>query len=79
MGRKTKRSSGHRLELIEDIHIARKRENRARSLSKAMSEYLISAQQRQMDNLKRKSVKLSFDTYQEMSTYFNLLMEEDYE
>lgn len=76
MGRKTKRSSGHRLELIEDIHIVRKKENRARALAKAMSEYLISEQQRQMDNLKRKSVKLSFDTYQEMSTYFNLLMEE---
>ena len=76
--RKQRKSSGYRLQLIEDIHITRKKENRARTLSKAMSEYFISEQQRQMDNLKRKGLKLSFDTYQEMSTYFNLVIEEYY-
>ena len=65
-----------RLQLIEDVHINLKRENRKRSLAKAMSEYLISPQERQMQNLRRKAVKNTFDTYQEMSTYFNLLLEE---
>ena len=72
MGRK----SEHRKKLIEDVHIQLKRENRKRALSKAMSEYLISKQERQINNLKRKSLKFSFDTYQEMSTFFNLYLEE---
>ena len=67
---------GHRAELIEYIHIKLKKENRARSINKAQSEMLISQQERQMNNLKRKAKKDHFDTYQEMSTHFNLLLPE---
>lgn len=69
------RKSTHRQELIETVHILRKRENRRRQLSKAMSEYLISKEERQMATLRRKGEKLSFDTYQELSTFFNLFYE----
>lgn len=61
--------------LIEDVHIKLKKENRARSINKAQSEMLISKQERQMQTLKRSTEKKTFDTYQEMSTYFNTLEE----
>lgn len=55
--------------LIEDVHIKLKKENRARAINKAQSELLISEQEREMKTLVRKSKKMTFDTYQEMSTF----------
>ena len=56
-------------QLIEDVHISLKKENRARSVNKAQSELLISQQEREIKRLKRDARKMKFDTYQEMSTF----------
>lgn len=57
-------------QLIEDVHIKLKKENRARSINKAQSEMLISQQERDIKREIRKGNKMVFDTYQEMSTFF---------
>lgn len=57
--------------LIEDVHVKLKKENRARAVNKAQSELIISQQEREINRLKRDSNKMSFETYQEMSTFFN--------
>ena len=58
-------------QLIQDVHIQLKRENRARSINKAQSELMISEQEREMNRLDRDAHKLQFDTYQEMSTFLH--------
>ena len=60
-------------QLIEDVHITLKKENRARAVNKRTSEILISKQEREMKALQRKASKDIFETYQEISTEFNLL------
>lgn len=57
--------------LIEDVHAKLKKENRARAVNKAQSELIISQQEREINRLKRDSNKMTFETYQEMSTFFN--------
>ena len=57
--------------LIEDVHINLKKENRARAVNKAQSELLISQEEREINRLQRDAQKMVFDTYQEMSTFFN--------
>ena len=57
--------------LIEDVHVKLKKENRARAVNKAQSELIISQQEREINRLKRDSNKMTFETYQEMSTFFN--------
>ena len=57
--------------LIEDVHVKLKKENRARSVNKAQSELIISQQEREINRLKRDSNKMTFETYQEISTFFN--------
>lgn len=66
-----------RQQLIEDVHISLKRENRARSVNKAQSELMISEQERQVNRLKRDARKMQFDTYQEMSTFMGTGDEDD--
>ena len=56
-------------QLIEDVHITLKKENRARSVNKAQSELLISQQEREIKRFQRDARKMKFDTYQEMSTF----------
>lgn len=56
--------------LIEDVHIQLKRENQKRAINKAQSESLIVPEQRIVNRLQRDSEKMTFDTYQEMSTFF---------
>lgn len=56
--------------LIEDVHINLKRENQKRAINKAQSESLIIPEERVVKRLKRDSKKMSFETYQEMSTFF---------
>lgn len=57
-------------ELIEDIHINLKRENQKRAINKAQSEALIVPEERIVKRIKRDSKKMTFETYQEMSTFF---------
>lgn len=57
--------------LIEDVHIALKRENQKRAINKAQSEALIIPEERRVKRLKRDAKKMTFDTYQEMSTFFH--------
>lgn len=57
--------------LIEDVHINLKKENRARSINKAQSELLISQEEREMKKLNRMAHKMTFETYQEMSTFMH--------
>ena len=57
--------------LIEDVHVKLKKENRARAVNKAQSELIISQQEREINRLNRDSNKMTFETYQEMSTFFN--------
>ena len=64
-------------QLIEDVHIKLKKENRARALNKAQSELIISEQQREMQRLQRNTQKMKFDTYQEMSTFLGTGDEDD--
>lgn len=63
--------------LIEDVHINLKKENRARAVNKAQSELLISEQEREMKRLQRDSRKMTFETYQEMSTFMRRGDEDD--
>ena len=56
--------------LIEDVHIHLKRENQKRAINKAQSENLIIPEERVVKRLKRDSKKMTFETYQEMSTFF---------
>ena len=64
-------------ELIEDIHIQRKKENRARSINKAQSELMILEEEREIKKLQRKARKNRFKTYQEMSTFMGGHDEDD--
>lgn len=64
-------------QLIEDIHINLKKENRARALNKAQSELVISEQEREMKRLNRDARKMTFETYQEMSTFMGTGDEDD--
>ena len=57
--------------LIEDVHVKLKKENRARAVNKAQSELIISQQEREINRLKRDSNKMTCETYQEISTFFN--------
>lgn len=57
-------------ELIEDVHIQLKRENQKRAINKAQSEALIVPEERIVKRIKRDSKKMTFETYQEMSTFF---------
>lgn len=63
--------------LIEDVHINLKKENRARSVNTAQSELLISEQEREIKRLQRDSKKMTFETYQEMSTFLGTGDEDD--
>lgn len=64
-------------QLIQDVHIQLKRENRARALNKQQSELLISEQEREINRLNRDSNKMTFETYQEMSTFMGTGDEDD--
>lgn len=64
-------------QLIQDVHIQLKRENRKRALNKAQSELIISEQEREMKRLQRNTRKMTFETYQEMSTFMGTGDEDD--
>lgn len=71
------RKAIHRPQLIEDVHIILKRENRARTINKRLSEQMISIQEREMNDLKRRAKPLLSETYQELSLQFNILLDEE--